>query len=422
MMRPWKESKPYRRINISGMVTGLIEKSLLLFCALAAVSCGAHGYDPDNYFFFNDYCRNYDYSTLNEYFGPQKGNRLAVGNAILMYIFDRPVEEYEVILKRHFEESEKYDIPVLVELDPVTFWDGAPELWNWWDPTVPGYDPANRENVEWSSWSSSDAVKIGWLNWGSQIRLKPMANLFSPKYREAVRRRMDKFMTWTAEWYKSLPRDKKYLLGGVKITGELGFGVNNWYYPEGNSLYDRPAAEDPQTGIDMDIMPSRGVGQIGYASLAYSGIKTSGEITPEDIYAIEKKYAGFIADIVQGYGIPRGKLFSHSGGAGDDLAAAVQKNTCPTWSFYWDAAADPAKCIPVIRYLPMSDAPWWGCSEWNIGEGKSRGEWAAALENCYSIPGCRFISLFNYGTVFKTDADGSLRVDESAVEAIKARF
>ena len=397
-----------------------LKKSLLLLCGLTVLSCGKS--EPENYFFFNDYCWNYDYKTLNEYFGPQKGNNLMVGNAILMYIFDRPMDEYEAMLKKHFEESEKYDIPVLVELDAVTFWDGVPELWNWWDLAKPGYDPANRENVEWYDWGSEHAVKIGWLNWGSQIRLKPMANLFSPKYQVAVRERMDKFMSWTSEWYKSLPRDRKYLLGGVKITGELGFGVNNWYYPDGNSLYDLPKENDPKTGIDMKNMPSRGVGQIGYAALTYSGMKTSGEIKSEDIYAIEAKYAEFIADIVQGYGIPRGKLFSHSGGAGDDLAAAVQKNSCPTWSFYWDEAMDPSKCVQVTDYLPMSDAPYWGCSEWNIGEGKSREEWAAALRNCYSIPGCRFISLFNYGTVFGKNPDGSMNVNEGAVEAIKERF
>ncbi len=398
----------------------LLKKSLLLLCGLIAVSCKT--YEPENYFFLNDYCWNYDYKTLNEHFGPQKGNRLAVGNAILMYIFDRPMDEYETILRKHFEESEKYDIPVLVELDAVTFWDGVPELWNWWDPSAPGYDPENRENVEWCGWGSENAVKIGWLNWGSQIRLKPMANLFSPKYQAAVRERMDRFMQWTSDWYRSLPRDRKYLLGGVKITGELGFGVNNWYYPDGNSLLARPKSDDPTTGIDMKDMPSRGVGQIGYAALTYSGMKTSGEITPEDIYAIEAGYAGFIADIVQGYGIPREKLFSHSGGTGDDLAAAVQKNTCPTWSFYWDEAMNPSGFPQVTKYLKMSDAPYWGCSEWNIGDGKSVEEWAAALENCYSIPGCRFLSLFNYGTIFGKDADGNLKVHEPAVEAIRARF
>ena len=373
---------------------------------------------PDHYFFLNDECDKFDYPQISTAFGPQSGKKVAVGNAILIYMFSRPMEQFKELLDRHFSMAEEYDIPILVELDPITFWQDVPELWNWWDPTKPGYDPKNKENVEWTSWSSEDAVKVGWLNWGRQIRLLPMPNLFSPAYQAAVKDRMDQFMTWTADWYKSLPKSKKYLLGGVKITGELGFGVNNWYYPGGNSYYDKPEEEDPKGGIRVDEMPSRGVGQIGYAALKYSGIRSEGEITPADIYSLEKEYAGFVADIAQGYGFPRGMLFSHSGGAGDDLAAAVQPNSCPTWSFYWAEAADPSLTPQVSKYLKMSDAPYWGCSEWNIGD-KPKEDWTEALRNCYSIPGCRFISLFNYGTIFSKDQDGNLVVNDAAVEALK---
>ena len=392
----------------------LLALGVSVFCAFLVKAPKA----PDHYFFLNDECDKFDYPQISTAFGPQSGKKVAVGNAILIYMFSRPMEQFKELLDRHFSMAEEYDIPILVELDPITFWQDVPELWNWWDPTKPGYDPKNKENVEWTSWSSEDAVKVGWLNWGRQIRLLPMPNLFSPAYQAAVKDRMDQFMTWTADWYKSLPKSKKYLLGGVKITGELGFGVNNWYYPGGNSYYDKPEEEDPKGGIRVDKMPSRGVGQIGYAALKYSGIRSEGEITPADIYSLEKEYARFVADIAQGYGFPRGMLFSHSGGAGDDLAAAVQPNSCPTWSFYWAEAADPSLTPQVSKYLKMSDAPYWGCSEWNIGD-KPKEDWTEALRNCYSIPGCRFISLFNYGTIFSKDQDGNLVVNDAAVEALK---
>lgn len=392
----------------------LLALGVSVFCAFLVKAPKA----PDHYFFLNDECDKFDYPQISTAFGPQSGKKVAVGNAILIYMFSRPMEQFKELLDRHFSMAEEYDIPILVELDPITFWQDVPELWNWWDPTKPGYDPKNKENVEWTSWSSEDAVKVGWLNWGRQIRLLPMPNLFSPAYQAAVKDRMDQFMTWTADWYKSLPKSKKYLLGGVKITGELGFGVNNWYYPGGNSYYDKPEEEDPKGGIRVDEMPSRGVGQIGYAALKYSGIRSEGEITPADIYSLEKEYAGFVADIAQGYGFPRGMLFSHSGGAGDDLAAAVQPNSCPTWSFYWAEAADPSLTPQVSKYLKMSDAPYWGCSEWNIGD-KPKEDWTEALRNCYSIPGCRFISLFNYGTIFSKDQDGNLVVNDATVEALK---
>ena len=392
----------------------LLALGVSVFCAFLVKAPKA----PDHYFFLNDECDKFDYPQISTAFGPQSGKKVAVGNAILIYMFSRPMEQFKELLDRHFSMAEEYDIPILVELDPITFWQDVPELWNWWDPTKPGYDPKNKENVEWTSWSSEDAVKVGWLNWGRQIRLLPMPNLFSPAYQAAVKDRMDQFMTWTADWYKSLPKSKKYLLGGVKITGELGFGVNNWYYPGGNSYYDKPEEEDPKGGIRVDEMPSRGVGQIGYAALKYSGMRREGEITPADIYSLEKEYARFVADIAQGYGFPRGMLFSHSGGAGDDLAAAVQPNSCPTWSFYWAEAADPSLTPQVSKYLKMSDAPYWGCSEWNIGD-KPKEDWTEALRNCYSIPGCRFISLFNYGTIFSKDQDGNLVVNDAAVEALK---
>lgn len=392
----------------------LLALGVSVFCAFLVKVPKA----PDHYFFLNDECDKFDYPQISTAFGPQSGKKVAVGNAILIYMFSRPMEQFKELLDRHFSMAEEYDIPILVELDPITFWQDVPELWNWWDPTKPGYDPKNKENVEWTSWSSEDAVKVGWLNWGRQIRLLPMPNLFSPAYQAAVKDRMDQFMTWTADWYKSLPKSKKYLLGGVKITGELGFGVNNWYYPGGNSYYDKPEEEDPKGGIRVDEMPSRGVGQIGYAALKYSGIRSEGEITPADIYSLEKEYARFVADIAQGYGFQRGMLFSHSGGAGDDLAAAVQPNSCPTWSFYWAEAADPSLTPQVSKYLKMSDAPYWGCSEWNIGD-KPKEDWTEALRNCYSIPGCRFISLFNYGTIFSKDQDGNLVVNDAAVEALK---
>ena len=392
----------------------LLALGVSVFCAFLVKAPKA----PDHYFFLNDECDKFDYPQISTAFGPQSGKKVAVGNAILIYMFSRPMEQFKELLDRHFSMAEEYDIPILVELDPITFWQDVPELLNWRDPTKPGYDPKNKENVEWTSWSSEDAVKVGWLNWGRQIRLLPMPNLFSPAYQAAVKDRMDQFMTWTADWYKSLPKSKKYLLGGVKITGELGFGVNNWYYPGGNSYYDKPEEEDPKGGIRVDEMPSRGVGQIGYAALKYSGIRSEGEITPADIYSLEKEYARFVADIAQGYGFPRGMLFSHSGGAGDDLAAAVQPNSCPTWSFYWAEAADPSLTPQVSKYLKMSDAPYWGCSEWNIGD-KPKEDWTEALRNCYSIPGCRFISLFNYGTIFSKDQDGNLVVNDAAVEALK---
>ena len=65
------------------------------------------------------------------------------------------------------------ETPVLVQIDTEHWWEARPDLWNWWDPAKPGFDPANRENVEWTGWSADDALKIAWRNWGRQIRVLP---------------------------------------------------------------------------------------------------------------------------------------------------------------------------------------------------------------------------------------------------------
>jgi len=387
-------------------------RSIVLILSVCLFCIPSNAEKPQRYFYLNASFQTYNYEKINELFGPQGEQETAVGNAILIYIFEKPLQEFVSSLEKHFALAEKYDIPVIVELDPITFWDSVPELWNWWDPDKPGYNPANRENVEWTSWSSDDAVKIGWLNWGCQVRLKPMANLFAPAYQAAVRERMTTLIDLTYSWYKSLPKGKKYLLGGIKITGELGFGMNNWVYHNPNDYYDKPEKDDPKTGLKEGVMPFRGVGPIGYASLKYSGIRTEGEITPDDIFRLEWLYAKYIADLCQNRGFPREMLFSHSGGWGDDMMAAVQENTCPSWSFYWGQAMEPRK-TDHMKYLALSDAPYWGMSEWNIGT-DSYDKWMEALENCFAIPRLRFISVFNYDSVFK--ADGTVK--EGVVKAL----
>ena len=387
---------------------------VFLLQLFVALSCTKAPQGPEHYFFLNSSCDSFNYEQIAEAFGPQSGQeRLAVGNAILMYILDRPVQDFVPLLQKHFEQAARYDIPILVQMDPITFWN-TPELWNWWDPDKPGYKDSNRENVEWCGWGSENAVKIGWLNWGRQIRLRPMANVFAPEYQAEVGHRMDVILSCVSDWYKSLPKEKKYLLCGVKLTGELGFGFNNWYYPNGNDLFDKPASEDPQYGIKLDSIPSRGVQQIGYAAMTYSGIKTEGEITEGDVYRLEQAYTKFIADQAQGYGLPRTMLFSHTGGVKGDLMSTIQPNTCPSWSLYWEDAVYPQEAEAVKDYLPQSDAPYWAISEWNIGD-QPREVWEKALANCFSIAGCRYVSLYNHDTIFKRNGE----ICEGAVEAIK---
>lgn len=50
-------------------------------------------------------------------------------------------------------------VPVFLGLDGQNWWDQS-ELWNWWDSTLPGYDPTNAANVERFSFSPTDTLKV----------------------------------------------------------------------------------------------------------------------------------------------------------------------------------------------------------------------------------------------------------------------
>lgn len=389
---------------------------LTLICTLSLCGCNSEE-ELHRYFFLNDYGTRFHYETISKVFGPQSGQDIAVGEGVLLFIFQYPMEKTEELLSKHFKMAEQYDIPIIVQFDPLDFLSGIPEILNWWDPSKPGYNEANRENVEWYGWGSEYATKIGWLNWGRQIRIPPMVNIYSPVYLKELDSRMGRLLSMTADWYKSLPKDKKYLLGGVKLISEFCFGVNNWYYENGNDLLDKPYEEDPQSGCDFNVMPTRGVAQTGYAALKYSGIRTEGEITAEDIWELERRFAKHVADLGQGYGFPRGMLFLHSAGSEGDLDSPIQDNVCPSWSFYHGAAVNPQDTKEVTEHLPKSDAPCWAISEWNPFGGPQE-HWEKALRNCYSLPGCRFVTIYNLDSVipgWRTD----LKINEGAVNAIK---
>ncbi len=372
---------------------------------------------PKQYIFLNDYDWAYNYEKIKTQFGSSKDMAVAVGAGTILYCFERPSATLATELREHLRLSLLHEIPILIQFDAITFMEARPDLWNWWDAQKPGYNPDNKNNVEWTSWSSDDAVKIGWLNWGRQIRLNPMPNLFSPVYRKAVEDEMTHLITIVAQWYQQLPVDKKYLFGGIKATGEMAIGVNNWYYPNGNSYVDQDAANDPQTGINYNIMPNRGVQTFGFAALKSSGMKTSGTITGSDIAELSRRHSEIVSKLCYDFGIPRDRIFSHAGGAGKDLEACVNQYACPSWSFYNQDATNPAGFSAALNILNTSDAPYFGIAEWAIGASEDKTTWTNAISKGLSIPRCRFLSV--YTNVVGNDYYNTTP-NQAAIDGIKA--
>lgn len=331
-------------------------------------------------------------------FGKNTDRKTAIGVGFILSYFQMSPETAAERLKKYLSLSVQFDLPVMVQLDGEQWWGNRPDLWNWWDDKKPGYNPENRKNVEWTAWTPDSAVKIGWRNWGRQLRVLPMPNLMSPAYRDACHIEMGKLIPIVIEWWNSLPKEKKYLLVGIKMGWESAIGVNNWYYPNGNDLLNQPEKNDPSYGLNTDSLPGRGVTAIGYASVSKLGLANSGQLKEEQLTKVVQLHLEDLCKFAADHGVPRDRLFTHCGGwsQGETLyTAAINKYSCPGWSFY-TYAVDPKTDITAMKALESNDAPYWGAVEWLLQGDHTKEQWKSALKNTMSDNRIRYMCIYNW--------------------------
>jgi hypothetical protein len=330
---------------------------------------------------------------------PNASRRVGIG---FIFSYFRASDELVVAsLRRVLELSEETDTPVYIQLDGEQWWSGRPDLWNWWDPSQPGFDPANRNNVEWAGWSPQDALKIAWRNWGIHMRVIPPPNLMSPRYREACATKMKLLVPIVLDWWKALPPQKKDLFVGLKVGWESSIGVNSWYYPNGNALLDQPPENDPTTRPDGQSPPARGMAPIGYAAVKTAGLRKKGALTEADLAEVARRHLETLSREAAKLGVPRDKLFTHGVGWKEDellYQAAVNQFSCPAWSFY-KYASNPREDVGVQKALKKSNAPFWAATEWLLQKAHQTEPWRQALENTLADRRCRFVCIYNWDAI-----------------------
>ena len=292
--------------------------------------------------------------------------------------------------------ADKYNLPVMVELDGIDWQQGYPELWNWWDPTKQGYNPTNKNNVEWTSWDSESAVKLGWRNWGSQIRVMPMPNLASPAYREACFTQLKVLIPFVLNWWKNTGYNDRFV--GIQMENEVSIGSNNYFLPNGNSYIDKPATDDHILTLNHDIWPGFGAKAIGYAAVKTMGLASCGALNEADVAKVTDKYVYDLCKLGSEIGVPRNKLFTHAGGWKEGeliYYSALNEYSCPGWSFY-DFALDPSKDKTAMDAVTKSDAPFWCNAESFYFGGSTEETWLEYLNNNFSIPRLKYMVIRNY--------------------------
>jgi hypothetical protein len=317
--------------------------------------------------------------------------------AIFSYLNQAP-EKTKARMAEFLALAEKYRVPIVVQLDGEQWWGARPDLWNWWDPDRPGYDPDNRNNVEWSGWGPEHALKIAWRNWGRQIRVLPPPNFLSQAYRQACHQEMRELVPLVLDWWQGLPSAKRHLLIGVKLGWESAIGVNSFYYPNGNALLDKAEADDPRSGLKADQIPDRGVTAIGYAAVNTAGLAHSGSLQEAHLSEIVRRHLTDLCALSGDLGLPRDRLFTHVAGWKEQellYDTALNPYACPGWSFYKYAKA-PDKDLGVQRVLQKSDAPYWAAVEWLLMGKQDANDWSKALERTLSDPSCRYMCIYNW--------------------------
>jgi hypothetical protein len=97
-------------------------------------------------------------------------------NRILGFGLPNPTFELEKQLpdriRSAFAVARAHDIALMLHFDFHLAWKNRPDLWNWFDPNTPGYDPGNKDNVEWHGWAGPPN-KTRYINHGVLQGLPP---------------------------------------------------------------------------------------------------------------------------------------------------------------------------------------------------------------------------------------------------------
>ncbi len=335
-------------------------------------------------------------------------NPINIGVGCIFSYLRYDIDKVEESLRRFLAASEKANVPVWIKLDGEQWWDGRPDLWNWWDPSQPGYDPDNVNNVERSHWSTDYALKIAWRDWGRQLRVLPPPNLMSPEYRAACHEAMERLVPIIVKWAGKLPDRKKGLFVGLNVGWESGIGTSSYYFPNGNDLLEQPESDDPPGGglVIADAL-SRGQQQIGYAAVSTAGIRTSGDIAEDDLVEVIHRHLLDLSKTARELGIPKDKLYTHSFGnaKGEKLYdAAVNDMATPGWSEYWNST-DIMNNQGVLRNLHRPQVMQWGSVEWLLLYPVDNAQkWYTAIKRTLNAPGLKMMYVYNWEIVDAPDS------------------
>jgi len=301
--------------------------------------------------------------------GDGKTRLLGFGLPISTYEFE---EQLPILIRRSFSAAREHDMAVMLSFDFHVAWKNRPDLWNWFDPEKPGYNPSNKYNVEWHCWDGPPN-KASYLNWGGLERRPPQMCFTSKKTRAEVTRIVSKVIgpVLREEVAKLKAEGKEVLFAGVLVGSE--------------PIIDDYSKPDPER---TKMMKEDGVpaGPLGYRALLDRGF--SADNPPDDfrnaLAKITQETTTFWCQQFVDAGIPAEKLYTHvvapapAEMTNARIWTAFNNNSRPGWTTY-SVTVLRESFKAIYDELDKHGSPAWAGVEANAGVPGSVVDWETYL-------------------------------------------
>ncbi len=239
--------------------------------------------------------------------GDGKTRQLGAGALIPVWWSD----ERKIVqsIREAFYIARRTNVAVHFNVDDHIAWEQRPDLWNWYDPGKPGYNPENRKNVEWYDWEGTPNKRRYFTPVGAPSPAPHMC-YNSPTVQKEIRRIVSKVVgPALQEELGKLRRDnEEYLFAGITVGQELSFDdyssvpTPSQFPPkasDANPLEAQARATllHAATAMDEDQAPR---GRLGYCALTNAGYTKANP--PADIHKalvdIIRKFTEFLGPTV----------------------------------------------------------------------------------------------------------------------------
>ena len=315
-------------------------------------------------------------------FGRPRTRACASGCRLSSTRWKRPTNILAQSLRRLLAGSEEAGVPVLVTLDGQNWWQHRPDLWNWWDPNLPGLQPEQRlqcrvDGLESDPGREDLLAQLGHVSSGWRPRRTSPARAWSRRIWQGLRA----LVPIIVEWQRRLPPSRQWLFGGVKLGWEAGIGYNAYHYPDGNRYYEQwphDSSHDPTNSPGSRQGPERRglpVGLRRREERRHQGpaAKSRATTLPRSPSCTWRGCAGWRTNL----GCRAKSVFTHQGGNYAPWEKhlpfwpAFNRWSSPGWSFY---NGGPREAGPLEAEMKAAGRERWAAAEWWWG-GATAADW-----------------------------------------------